>query len=544
MYKVLIVDDELPVRIDLKSLLDWEAKGLELIEDATNGAEAMERIAQYQPDLIILDLGMPVMNGLEVLRRLKKDEYCGKIIVLSCHDDFCNVSEALKIGAADYLLKHMLKAESLAASIKKAIDLLKLEDLERLREQRMKMFMGMSLPVLRSRFVNDLVSGALKDHVKMNEILEQLNAPVRLNKFVVAILKVDDLYKLRESYEKAELERLLKSMGDILDTTLKGYESIYGCKGDGEYCIIFDFDPARSYMHINSKTYEICERIRSNIKSYLSIQVSVGLSGVCENPCAVDEYYTQAKLTLDGKLYLGGNRIIHFSEVENYNRKFENFLTEYEQEIIHMVLTDEGGIDACLQGVFSVIAARKIKPEHIRILCFELLMLVNKMIKGCALGYKDVFDCDNIPYDDIMNLETLLGIQDWFVWVCHRISNACGNRIQNITIQKLRPEIIKALEYIKCNYARDINLQDVADASNLSRTYFSQVFKHELNETFTDYLTRFRIEKAKNLLKTTQMKIYEVGTNCGFDNYRYFTHLFKGLTGLTPMEYKKGKTST
>ncbi len=110
MYRMLIADDDVLVRLDLKSIIDWEKKGIELTKDAANGVEALKRVEQFNPDIIILDLGMPLMNGLEVIRKLKDGKYRGKIIVLSCHDDFDSVKEALKMGASDYLFEAYAEA--------------------------------------------------------------------------------------------------------------------------------------------------------------------------------------------------------------------------------------------------------------------------------------------------------------------------------------------------------------------------------------------------------------------------------------------------
>lgn len=538
MYKLLIVDDDLPVRMDLRTLLSWKDFGIELVDEATNGREGLEKIRQFNPDIVILDLGMPVMNGLEVIRILKEEGFNGKIIVLSCHDDFDSVSEALKLGAADYILKHLLKAESLAAVINKVIEMLVSENSRRQEIQSMEKLSKMSISALKNKFVKDLISGNFKDKDQIGETIKSLGIDSGLNKYVIGLLELDDFYQLKEKYPKKELSSLLKSTEELLEMTLKSGDSVFGSIAEGEYCIVMCFDNVKSVMYIHSKIHELCESILTNMNNYLNIKVSIGLGRICDNPFIADECYAKARMTLDGKLYLGKNRVIHYSEVENYNSKLGNFLFEFDDEISQIVHTDEKRITEYINRIFTDISNRNISTEQIRVLCFELLLLSNRIAKENGISYENVYQCDYVPYNLVMNLETMEDIKNWFISVCVGINRSICDRIRKPAVSEIRTEVKKALEYIDNNYTNDINLQEVADFVGLSRNYFSHIFKQEMSDNFVDFLTRYRIEKAKYLLTSTSMKIYEVGNQCGFYNYRYFTRLFKMHTGFSPIEFK------
>jgi two-component system response regulator YesN len=171
--------------------------------------------------------------------------------------------------------------------------------------------------------------------------LTYLNSNISFRKFVVVSIETDELYNLNERFNKVKMNSLLNSLGDILETVLKGNNYILGYINDGEYCLIMDFEQSRGLMSINAKIFEICEKVREYVKNYLNIQVSVGISSICEEFESVSDCYKQAKIAIDGKIYLGGNRIIHFSEMENYTGMLGKYLTKFEGEIIHVIFESQ-----------------------------------------------------------------------------------------------------------------------------------------------------------------------------------------------------------
>ncbi len=539
MYRVLIVDDDMLVRMDIRALIDWNRLETDLLDDAVNGIEALKIIERHSPEIIILDISMPLMSGLEVIARLKEIKYQGKIIVLSCHDDFDSVKEALKMGASDYLLKHLLKPEDLAESVKKAVHQLQIENRDRQEETRIRQLSKQSLSMLTDKFMKDLIYGSVKNANELVERLNQLNLKMVISKYAIILIEIDEMHSLKERYQEGHLEVISQSIRKIINEDIGNTNScISGCIENGRYCVLMNFDNAQSYMGINSKVYEVCSRILTNVKNFLNISVSVGISKVFTDISCVHDGFSQARLALDGKLYLGKNRIIHFSEIENYNNKPENLFKDFEYEIYEAVTSGNANLHVHIEKVFSRIKDHYIKTEYIRLLSFEMLALVSRMAKDFGIGYEEVFGCEHLPYRYVLSLETINEIQSWFIRICENIILITG-RDKSAAAREVRPEIKKALEYIEKNYMKDISLQEISDHSNLSRTYFCNLFKQEAGENFIEYLSKFRIEKAKILLKNPKMKIYEVGTACGFDNYRYFTKLFREMAGISPGEYRE-----
>ncbi len=539
MLKAMIVDDNILERMNLRILFDWSSMGVELLEDAVDGVDALEKIDQYRPDIVILDIGMPLMNGIEVISKLKETGYNGKIIVLSCHDEFESVKEAMRLGAFDYILKHLLKKDNLLSVLNDAIKALEKERAAGVDRKTLSSIHEINLPIIKEKIVKDLIAGSIKEKSQLDNELAKINVAMQFSRYVVLLVEIDGMFHVSEKYKSDEFNRILVSVTQVMQEVMAKRENcLLGCVGEGKYCVITGFGNSLSYMNMNAKLFEICENILSSIRNYLNLEVSVGISRICEDIGAASDSYIEARLALEGKLYLGKNRVIHFTEVEKFNQKLENFLKGYEKEIIRSVYSDSSNIDHCIDRIFSDIRCKNVKPEYIRVLCFELLSLANVIIKDNELGYYDVFGYDSIPYNYVMRLETLADIEVWFVKTCQVINKELNRKRKNNT-QKIRPEIKKSLEYIDMNYMKNITLKEISEYSGLSRTYFSQIFKSEMNETYTDYLGRYRIDKAKGLLQKPEDKIYSIALTCGFDTYRNFVRIFKELTGVSPHEYRK-----
>ena len=539
MYKVLIADDDLPVRLDLRTFINWADYGMELLEDACDGEEVMERVKSCCPDIIILDLGMPVLNGLDVLKKLKEINYQGKVLVLSCHEDFNSVSEALKIGASDYLLKHTLKRETFLASLLRIADILKKEEKEHQEKQRKDMLSQISLPLLERNFVSELISGVYKNREEALRFLDKLGVQLELKKFNIALVQVDELHVIKKKFSCDEFNSFMKSTDILYRELLKDVACLYGNIGEDEYCIILDFSDGLSYMSINAKIYEICERIRIETQKYVNLRVSVGLSRLCTDIAHAGECLLQARRALEGRFYLGRSQIIHYADVENYNCKFGDFISQHEHEIRKMIVDGSvERIEAGLGRIFGELKAKALKPAYLKVLCVELLMAVDRI----AQEY-NVDIAEDIPYKDVSMMDTLEDVRDLFISVCTRISTSMSRQIQGNSIQNIRSDIQKALDFIEKHYMDDIDLLTVARHVGLSRTYFSQLFKQELGVSFSDYLSGFRISRAKELLRDTDMKVYEVGAACGFPNYRYFIRIFKEISGEPPHVFKLKKSN-
>lgn len=540
MFKVLIADDDMLVRMDLRMLIDWHEYDIELLEDAANGADTLKKVDLYNPDIIILDIGMPLINGIEVIARLKQANYQGKIIVLSCHDDFDNVKEALKMGAVDYLLKHLLKSENLVQAVEKAKELIEKDSNDRNEKSKLLQLSEISKPILKDQFVKDLLNGTIDSVEEITDRKAQLGTDIKFTKFIVMLIEVDEMFKLKEKYSQADVDKLLKTLRRIVESSLEGRkEAILGCMEEGRFAVVINFDAGNSYLKISSVIYELCDKILANVESYLNLTVSLGMSKVCQDMCAFSECYTQARLALDGKLYMGKNKIIHFSEVENYNYKLDVFLADWEGEIANSILKSKTQLKECIDKFFAYILEKNVSPESIRTLSFELIAFANKIIKDYGLSYNDAFGADSLPYRYVTQLETINDIKEWFLSICYNISDSINYKIRGKVLKECRPEIKKALEYINMNYMKVVTLQQISDYSGLSRAYFSQLFKEEMNENFSNYLMRYRIEKAGHLLRSSAFKVYEIGLQCGFDSYRYFTKSFKEITGLSPADYRK-----
>ena len=536
MFKVLIVDDDITVRMDLRALIPWYKMNMDLLQDAVNGQEAIDRVRQYDPDIIILDLSMPVMNGIEVIKTLKNINFHGKVVVLSCHEDFEYVKDALQYGANEYILKHRLDELGLKNVLNKMVQQLECDLKDKNDLYRLKQLANVCLPVMKRKFVNNLVNGHLTDEKQVGKQLGELGLEFALKRTVLTWIKIDDLVSVKNKIFGGDMESLDFAVENILDEIIAEYgEGISASCGNGDFCIVLGFSAESSYFAINNLLYGILTKVQSCISKFLKFTVTIGVSNICERINQVSVFCSQAKAAADSRFYIGRNKIIHHQETGNFNNDIIVDFAKYEKDIREALFDSKVNTVEQIYVIYMECKKHGTRFDVIRSLNMEMVSFVKKIQREYKINDEEIFDIKNMPYEYVNSLETIEEVIEWLGLIYSRLKSTILSKINSF---HCRNEIKKAIDYIHSNYMKDITLENASTYTNLSKSYFSQVFKKETNENFVVYLTKLRIEKAKSLLAETDFKIYDISARVGIDNYRYFTKIFKEITGLTPVEYR------
>lgn len=541
-YKLLIVDDEYIVRMDLRLLVNWESLGIEILKDATNGLEALELVNKYSPDIIVLDLAMPQMDGIEVIKELKSKNFAGEIIVLSGCDEFETVKIALKLGIYDYILKDKINEENLFEILKDII--VSIEEKRKSRNFKIeeKELNDFGKSSLKREYLSELVKHNWIETNAIMEKLKKVGVECEFNKYVVIMIEIDRIFEIKEKMDEKKYFGILKVLNELIDDVIPKMEThLYFRISEESYCLIISFDN-KSFMRINSEIYSVCQNIQRNTTQYLEITVSAGISKVFSGISNIAEAYKQAETALRGKISMGENRIIHYSELQELNDYPKNTFIDFYKDILGLFYDRDESINKYIDKMFNDIKCLKIKSEDIQNICFEFLSVIGGFLRDNKIEISDIFESDHLPYHKIYRLQTVEEMKNWFAGICNKIKKTIEIRSEN-SQKGRRFEIEKAIDYLKSNYMNKIILKDLADNVNLSKTYLCHLFKQETGETFIDYLNNIRIDAAKRKIKENNSKIYEVGMECGFENYRYFSKVFKEKVNLTPTEYRDSETA-
>ncbi|GBF74519.1 DNA-binding response regulator [Paenibacillus sp. 598K] len=534
MYKVMIVDDEYYIRLDIRAMLDWESLGFRLTEDAVNGEDALAKLEKERPDIILLDIGMPGMGGIELLSQLRQREFAGWTLVLSCHDEFDYVKDALLLGAQNYLLKHKLEPKMLEETLLKMVE--HLEGERRHSEQviRWQSIAALSLQEQRKQFIRQLVHGAYSTSGAVLGRMKQLELGFPVRQLIVLLAKLHPGMMLQPEIgfrkSHAQNEQIAEAVNREALTPETGF---CFAENEEELVLVIGFDPAPGFLHIQSLLYDLVNRVQGFVRQRFDIDMSIGVSNGNSSPAQLPESCRQARSALEGVYYLGKNRIISFSEVSDYTAKPEKSFREYEQALLRE-LANDSRIAAIINDMYAALVEQKVALAEARAFTFEFVSFLKKQQREHGITDSELFEAGHSPYEAVGRTETVEETQAYLIRVTIRLSEL----ISIASKQKYRPEIANAIRYMKEHFSDELSLDTVAANVGMNATYFSNLFKKETGQNFVAFLQRIRMENAKTLLRTTHDKVYDVASQVGIDNYHYFCKTFKQVTGMTPLQYR------
>ncbi len=537
MYRVLIVDDDVYARSNLKRLIEWEKHGYEIIGEASNGKAAIQVIEDKNPDIIITDISMPVMDGIGLIEYVRKKSRIVKVIALSGYNDFEYVRQSMKNGAVDYLLKHKISPEELCNILKSACESIEHERKAQNHEQSLVDKLNIEKPFAKQNFIKDLLDGVLDNRDTIEDIIKSMDLKLDMKNLMVILAEIDDFMLVKEKYNARELNLFLQSFMDIVQEILDDSgKSMVSYVNEGRFAIIVSLGKMKSDLYIHSYILTVINRIKASIKRYFNITASFSMSRVCSDIDLISKYYNEAVNLLRGKLYKGKDNIINPDDSLNMDAGFVSLDIKDEKDItLYLKSMDTENTVLCIEKIFNKIYSLKANLDSISMICVEIINIINKIARENGIDISSVYQCKDTPYKRIGRFETIKDMEHWLAGACMRL--ICGLKSKKVN-ENYSEYTKKAIEYINENYRRDISLDDAARYVGISSTYLSRVFKNDCSMGFIEYLQMFRIEKAKVLMEESNFKIKEIAQRTGFVSYNYFFKVFKETTGMTPVEYE------
>ncbi|WP_020618943.1 response regulator transcription factor [Paenibacillus daejeonensis] len=520
MYKVLIVDDEPMILDGLPALLNWDELELDIVGFASNGKEALEIIESYTVHIIITDIRMPKMDGLDLIRIASEWGRNIKFIVLSGYNDFEYVKQAARIGIENYLLKPV-DAKELTLTL--------VETKKKLENEFTKQIeIREGLHVLRDNTLYMWVTGDIREReLRQKAQLSQIN--LKAEGFSVAVIKV---LSVPETFQNDRISLRFAVRNICQDTLNSKFESIPFYNLDDELIIIFcNVDSEKCGNQLEDGLNE-CMR---NLKHTLKIDVFTAVGGYVKDHRSVHKSYHHAKKMLNFSMVAGTNKVVFFENVpaEVSRKAFD--LQSYLIEIAGAI--KNGSIEAVVTHIDRTFAELKtlefITPEFIQAMVVEIFFTVTRATRSLDASIQMRWTDMNVMLSNVFELETVEDCKNWLSIVAQEHMKFVLERQHSPT-----PLVGQVIDYIQMHYVESINLKTVAATFRVHPTYLGQQFKKEIEQSFTEYLNMIRIEKAKELLLETTLKIGEVASKSGYINTNYFFTIFKKATGLSPAEFR------
>lgn len=416
MVRMVIIDDEYYIRTGIRDAIDWQSINVEIVGEAEDGEQGLELILAQKPDLVLTDIRMPFMDGLELIEKISDSQIGCGVIVLSGFDEFEYAQAALRHGVLDYLLKPIDKAK-LKETVQKACQTIR----NRRSVQHYRQLVDEGTSVIRTQFLKDLLFDRIHDEKVISDKIHDLGLPFHNGNYQVICIKLDDYRLLEYQFPVNELQDLKDRLISLLSDRLLLGRTFMGILVEislEEWAILLTFLEPPTPEECENELHSSIQLLLKDLKECSSHTVSISISSRCEDLSDLPGAYQTARLA---------------------NNKY-------------------------IPGSNSV------------------------------------------------------------VWPDHQLEN-------------IRPEVQKALAFIRQHYNEDISIQQVADSLYLSPYYLMHIFKSDVGKTFHTFLTEYRMETAKELLRTPGCRIYEIALQIGYTDVKYFNKLFKKYTSLTPSEY-------
>lgn len=535
MKKVMIVDDEILVRVGIKSILNWEEYGYSVVCEAANGRDALEKIDQYRPDLVLTDLMMDKMDGFELISQCKTQYPKIKFIVLSSYNDFDNVRKAMKLGAADYIFKLTAKPDDMLAVLNEVSKSLESAPAEKDAD----VILLKNISAIKNRLIKTAIQ---QSYLKESELMEEftsLNLKTDFNRDYVSLyISIDNFYARQKNGTLPEIQLLKFSIENIVHEVINEKREAETYNYDrGDLIVLINLGAGESYGQLCVELKKDVDTIVEYVKRYLGVEVSASLSasfcGINQIKAAVN----QSLQALSARFLSGGGALYRYNSADAGHGGFS--LPDYLKPSQLEELLWGGNfekIQEYLKRFFGFCRTESAQnSEKIRI---ELLELYHRFRKH-ALKYQ--VDFDNLRDENSLTLYEAVTGYDTICCVEESFSSVLGQyrgQLEDCAQVKSRREISEVKQYVRQNLNGDLSVQSAAKLVNMSESYFSHLFKNETGVSFVNYVNKIRVERAETLLRETDEKINEIALEVGIDNANYFSILFKKVTGKSPNEYR------
>lgn len=512
MYRVLLVDDEPLARIGVKSTFDWEANGLTVVGEESNGRKAMRWIERDEVDILITDIAMPVMDGLELMRRARERCPRIKVILLSCHSDFEYVREGVRLGASDYLLKPTLEP----ADLENVLGKVKLELAE--ERKRNELYTRQELSDKRQELEKSLMKLMAGEAAGMDWGLE---LPWTASGYRVAVCLLDGADKLLAEEGGIFLEIVIDETQECAYDFL---EQGIAFRAHMDQLLLLLPAPERASSESEERLRSLQTLLKDKGRSF-----TLGVSTVYSGVEHLKQAYREAREAAQLRFYYGPGTIRFAEENPEYvtprkeaagwKHAMKNAIQEGFRENASNVL----------EHVAQQWTVQQRSPSEVVREAQEVLALFRLCRPGLYMSLEQT--------EALRTMETLEELRrllrSAFEQLWHKESGAAEET-------GLHQRIIEsAIDYMKGNFTQNISLQDVADHVAVSKNYFSEMFKRVTGQNFIDYLIHLRLKRARVLLTTTTLKVYEVAEKSGFNDVKYFSKLFRKVLKMSPAEFRE-----
>lgn len=540
MLKMVVADDDVLVLETIGGMFEWETFGIQIVGFAKDGEEALRLCEVHQPHILLTDIKMPLISGLEVAMALREQQKDIRIMIISGVQDFDFARTALEIKVEGYILKP-IQVDEVSRVIRKVVGSIQL-DLN--KEQ---MLSGMRRQIqehhsqMRDIFLRNLIEGNYTCEKEVEDKLTYFGIDWKIDRqAVVAVLTID--HYAETVRDKGELDKqllsfaVIKVAGDVLENYGNGYAVMLS---ENRFALLLDGKRQRSVSHI-----DIGREVVDNLQSLLSISASMGIGNAADTLLELGYSYENACQVVSQKFYRGTGVILAAEDILcegdyeriEYSSWFAKLFTLRSTLLTELKHGDSDRLQQCLTQLFDLLSQKKVfGTEYVRSMCTELAASV------CHLFYDLDFEKSHEKIDpkEIINQVLLADTVHDMKTV---IADACSLYIEIYVTQYQNRHsdlVNRVVHIIDQRYMENLTIGSIANEVFVTQNYICLIFKREMGITLNTYLTKVRLSEACRLLTDTQLKIWQIAQLTGYENTHYFSTVFKKTIGMQPLQYRQ-----
>lgn len=533
MYKLMFADDEALIRRNMTKIVQWENFGFELIGCCENGHELLELIEHEVPDLVITDINMPFIDGIEVARQLKQMNPRVKIVFLTGYNDFEYAQKAVDLNVLKYILKPITVEEiqNVLIDVKKILDeeVTKNSNIHNLEE-----FYEQNKPIMQSVFLSNLLVEPfspddlddIESKIKVLE-LERLMG----EEFLAAVVLIDHVVETSEWKNSQSLMEF--AVYNILKEILDEKKIGYGIIGNKRINIILSNKYCKTENTLE-EFMQVLEEICICINKYLNFTVTIGVGTIKDSLTMINQSSNEANAAIGYRNIVGNNRLIYINDIESHRITKQTVDFAHGKKLLNVIkMGNLEELKQLYQEIIEEIEKEQLTLEQMRIWGMMLIFNLYRDVESMGVNVSEILD-----FNVLKNLLDTWDYQDMYNYLL----NFCIKLLEAISLNRMNSFSIivdGAIKIIDKNYDNpDLSVDMVSSMVNLSASYFRSIFKKEMGKTFGKYVTEVRMKKAKDFILTTNMKNYEIAEATGYTDPHYFSYCFKKHFNMSPSELR------
>ncbi|PID85598.1 MAG: hypothetical protein CSA11_10330 [Chloroflexi bacterium] len=536
MTSILLVDDMPVIRSTLTRIISQQKDLFSPVLEAANGEEAVSLARNHKPDIILMDIKMPGLTGLQATSIIQQEQPDVKIVMLTAYNEFAYVQRALKLGARDYILKPVRpqKLLQLLAEIRQEIQT---EKREMRTVEIVKDSLQKTMPVIETNLVENLIRGTNPEGSTVDESLGYLGK--RLVWPVVLVTKIDNFDQFTQTYPQVAPKQVYADLAQLIRRQLPdANRALVGYSNPGRVVAIVSTEQSLAKP---DQIRTFCEQLRQTIADNLPFTVTIGMGKRYMGYESIPLSYAEANLARRYHSRSPGNRVVDLSDTVEEQPQGESsarYLVQKERELVQVVESNQmKKAQRLINEIVDYLSQRYYtRPDVMRNHCAELVTLVAWGVIGAGTNEPTVLA---LLHQQVRVLSSWKTVPDLRAWTL----NSLTELMALVPARSQRQDPIQlAITYIQENYQRsNISLQQVADEVNLSQSHLSSQFKSRTGTSYVKYLTAIRMDNAKKLLRTTDKSVASISEMVGYPNTTNFYRHFQKHTGMTPATYRQKK---